>query len=120
MFCFYADCRDLQQLVDNIDPNILGVCGVKTPCTEVGCVNSPLSILGDASITVLPCALPQPSLNLLALNENGAVLGNFTSYKDEADFLRMDAIAGIPMPVFRLDWIIQYNKADSSLTFQVS
>ena len=113
MFCFYADCGDLQQLADNINPNILGMCGVKTPCTEVGCVNSPLSILGDASITVLPCAFPQPSLNLLVLDKNEEVLGNFTSYKDETN---QNLIAN----VYSLDWIIQYNKADSSLTFQVS
>ena len=83
---------------------------------QVNCVNSPLPGLGDSSITVLPCAFPRPSLNLLVLNENGDVLGNFTSYKDETN----QNLTEGGVNVYSLDWIVRYNKADSSLTFQVS
>ena len=118
VFCFYVECSELQQLADNIDPNILGVCGVKTPCLEVGCVDSPLPGLGDSSITVLPCAFPRPSLNLLVLKENGDVLKNFTSYRNEANRILITFTSNLFISL--LDWTIQYNKADSSLTFQVS
>ena len=88
---------------------------------QVRCVNSPLIGLGNSSITVLPCASPQPSLNLLVLAESGDVLGNFTSYKDEmAQQLRANVGGGNFLPVFRLDWTIQYNETDSSLAFQAS
>ncbi len=123
MFCLHAasaahsdDCHDFDDLIDNIDSAILGNCSVASNCMQVHCVNSPLTGLGNSSITLLPCAFPRPSLNLLVLNENGDVLGNFTSYKDETNKFLIANIGN----AYSLDWIIQYNKIDSSLTFQVS
>ena len=73
-------------------------------------------VLGDTSITVLPCALPQPSLNFVVLSTDGVVLGNFTSYRNERDQeLTLDSTA-----LFNLNWTIQYRETEESLVFQVN
>ncbi len=118
LYLYTATAQDdcvLKGLVENTNALILGTCSANTECTRVDCINSPFPGLGNSSITVLPCALPKPSLNLFVIGANGDVLGNFTSYNDATNQSLLDGST----PVFSLDWVIQYNSADSSLVFQV-
>ncbi len=109
-------CDGLDLLVENVNP-ILGECTRDAECTQVSCSAPPSNGVPDATITLLPCNVPEPTINIVAIAASGDVLGNYTTLTNEVD---QPLTTPQGLTVAHLDWIVTYNSVNMELEIQVS
>ncbi len=107
-------CDGLDLLVENADV-ILGVCTRDAECTQVSCISQTFGV-PDATITLLPCNVPEPAINIVAA-AGDVVFGNYTTSSDEVNQPLATPQLGTPLAF--LGWIIAYNPVNMELEIQV-
>ena len=122
-FAVYAQintqtCQGLDNMVRNANLLYLGVCSRNAECTQVTCSNSTIPGLEalTSTVTILPCNLPAPAINIVSL-AGGQVLGNYTSSTREYNRPLTLVTAGGPVTIAQLGWDVEYSA--TSLTVEV-
>lgn len=113
-------CQGLENLAQgNANLFVLGMCSRNTECTQVTCFNSSVPDLRAlvSTITILPCNLPAPAINILSRGAGQAVLGNYTSSTSESNRPLTVMSEGGSTDIATLDWNVEYDA--TSLTIQV-